>query len=100
MPVRTSSTNDVVAGGGAIVSRLRMRAISSAEATNVAASAAMAIGAVQQRDQRAAERGPGDFGDGVDRLALAVGVEQALARHEVGDEHVVGEVEEHRRRCR
>ena len=45
--------------------------------------------------QRTAERRSGDFRDRVDRFALAVGIEQALARHEVGDEDVVGEIEEH-----
>ncbi len=49
-----------------------------------------------QRHQRSAERGARDFGDRVDGAALAVRVEQPLARHEVGDEHVVGEIEQHR----
>jgi hypothetical protein len=51
----------------------------------------------QPRDERAAQGRARDLRDGVDGLALAVGVEQALRRHQIGDEHVVGEVVEHRR---
>ena len=51
----------------------------------------------QPRDQRAAQRRSGNLRDGVDGLALAVGVEEPLAGDEVGDEHVVGEVIQHGR---
>ena len=95
MPVRTSSANDVLAGGGAIVSRFPILPSSSADTTNVTASTAIAIGAVSHGPARRPAPGP-NFGDGVDGLALAVGVEQALRGTEPGDVHVVGEVVEHR----
>ena len=58
MPVRTSSTNDVVAGGGAIVSRLPILPSSSADTTKVTASTAMAIGAVSHATSAPPRAGP------------------------------------------
>ena len=58
MPVRTSSTNDVAATGAGFASVLRIRAIRKAEATNVAASARMAIGAVHSATNAPPSAGP------------------------------------------
>ena len=58
IPVRASARSDVACGAAAIVSVLRMRAMSSAEATNVAASAAIAIGAVSQATSAPPSAGP------------------------------------------
>ena len=68
-----------------------MRAISSAETTNVAASTAIAIGAVSHATSAPPSAGPEISAIGVDRLALAVGVEQLLAADEIGDEDVIGQ---------
>ena len=73
----------------------RMRATRSAETTKRRRVDGDRERRRQPRDERAAECGTGDLGDGVDGLALAVCVEQAVATHEVGDEHVVGELEQH-----
>ena len=58
IPVRTSSMNDVVACGGAITSRLPIFASSSADATKVSASAAIAMGAVSQATSAPPSAGP------------------------------------------
>ena len=50
----------------------------------------------QPRDQRASQCRSRNFGDGVNRLALAVRVQQLLTADEIGDEHVVGEFKQDR----
>ena len=96
-PVRMSSAIDVDARGGCGGSRLSMRPTRSADDDERRRVDGDRERRGQPRDQRAAERGTRDLGDGVERLALAVRVEQAFPADEVGDVDVVGELEQHAR---